>query len=222
MDSISWELAVKLGTIHNYSNMTYNYTWRAYPESWHLCREHITSHTWRASPESWHLCREHITSHTWRASPESWHLCREHITSHTWRASPEMSGKQKQTPRLSNEESGEPAAKGNPWTPPQATRHSTASTGPLRPNQMAGCQHPLTGTTARSETGPPPTRSQEAIPGTTGTHPELGSPLLVEQEKPPPEEPSPPPTAPEPVHGVLNRSHDCPHLRVNNGSHHRR
>ena len=50
----------------------------------------------------------------------------------------------KPAPRLSDEESGEPAAKGNPWTPPQSTKHSTASTGPLGPNQMAACQYWLT------------------------------------------------------------------------------
>ena len=69
-----------------------------------------------------------------------------------------------------------PAAKGNPWTPPLVTKHSAASTDPSGLNQMAVWQHPLTVTTARSGTGSAQTRSQETIPGTTGTHPELGSP----------------------------------------------
>ena len=30
MESISWELALKPGTIHNYSNTTHKHTWRAY------------------------------------------------------------------------------------------------------------------------------------------------------------------------------------------------
>ena len=78
----------------------------------------------------------------------------------------------KPAPQLSDE----PAANGNPWTPPPPMKHCTASTDPSGLNQTAVWQHPLTVTTARSGTGSAHTRSQEAIPGTTGTHPELGSP----------------------------------------------
>ena len=127
----------------------------------------------------------------WTASPESWHLSRIYYNtilshSHKWRV-------------------GGGGRKGVYVDSPNDNKALCAtSTGPSGPSQMAIWQHPLTVTTARFGTGSAQTRNQEAIPGMTGTDPELGSPLRNGR------------------HWVQRWRRGCPHHRVDNWRHHRR